>query len=317
MGDFVDPKIREEIERKDASDAEKYNLDTSDPDYLAAQKRGRGEDEEFEESIRQIKEQRQARELKQQRLKEASSRKAAINRQVQTPEMQQTYRDFKDHKGYSDFSEERARARDNKEYMNKARALSNVAVDAAATSIKRGDIKGAITAGLKAAGEMGGQIATAKILQFMWENFYYVLPIFYIDFHFIMRYIAGSKLFCRLGQEWLMKGSGKAASGAQKASTAEQGLEAAKSSTTGAQATAGQTSGDLNKLADQIAEAPNKFLEIIEIAALMVCNLIIGAAIYLILIYIFIMTHPCQSAAIVTHSEGILKAFKSIGINCK
>ncbi len=144
-----------------------------------------------------------------------------------------------------------------------------------AEKLKQGDIKGAIKGAVTAAAEMGGQLATGKILQFMWTNIYYVLPLLYIDFHFVMRYIAGSKIFCRLGEEWLQKVKG---SGQGAATGVTKGV---------AESDAG--------IVGEVADTPNRALEVLEIIAMVLCNVIVIFALLCIWLLIYALATPCET----------------------
>jgi hypothetical protein len=189
---------------------------------------------------------------------------------------------YKNYKGAPDRAEARALARDNKQYMAKANVLAEESSQAALNKIKSGDVKGAIQEGLKAAAEMGGQLATGKILQFMWGNIYYVLPLLYIDFHFIMRYIAGAKVFCALGSEW------------SKPETKT-----------------GSAAGPL-------AQAPNRALEILEIIAVVLCNAIVIFVLLLVYFIIYALVAKCETlkafgGVLADLARGILKLIGKCG----
>jgi len=207
-----------------------------------------------------------------------------INRQMASPEIQQTASDYKNYRGRDDFSEERAFARDNKQYMAKANVLAEASSQAALSKIKSGDVKGAIQEGLKAAAEMGGQLATGKILQFMWLNIYYVLPILYIDFHFVMRYFASAKVFCAFGSEW-SKAQSKTGGAAQ---TIGKGGGAGGS-------VAAKDGGAAAGAAGELAQAPSRMFEIFEIIAMVLCNVIVIAVLYAIYLLIYAIVTPCET----------------------
>ena len=132
-----------------------------------------------------------------------------------------------------------------------------------ADKLKQGDIAGAIKGAVTAVAEKAGQLATGKILQFMWENVYYVLPLLYINFHFVMRYIAGLKGFCALGEEWTSgaKGMGGASGAAGKA-----------------------------------AQTPGRALEILEIIAMVLCNAIVIFVLLCVWLIIYALATPCNTA---------------------
>lgn len=211
-----------------------------------------------------------------------SDNQALINRQMASPEIQQTASDYKNYRGRGDFSEERAFARDNKQYMAKANVLAEASSQAALSKIKSGDVKGAIQEGLKAAAEMGGQLATGRILQFMWLNIYYVLPLLYIDFHFIMRYIAGAKVFCALGAEW-SKAQSKTGGAAQTVGKGAGGGVAAKDG------------GGAAGAAGELAQAPSRMFEILEIIAMVLCNAIVISVLYAVYLLIYAIVTPCET----------------------
>jgi 4-hydroxybenzoate polyprenyltransferase len=52
-------------------------------------------------------------------------------------------------------------------------------------------------------GKIGFSAITGHLLKICWINFWWVIPILYIDFHFIMRYLLKSEAFCHFGEEWL------------------------------------------------------------------------------------------------------------------
>lgn len=131
----------------------------------------------------------------------------------------------------------------------------------ATEKLQQGDISGAIKGAVMAAAEMAGQLATGKLLQFMWENIYYVLPLLYIDFHFVMRYIASQNGFCAFGSEWSSKAQGKAGGAA-----------------------------------GQVAQAPGRMLEIIEMIAMVLCNFIVIFALLCIWLLIYALATPCDTA---------------------
>jgi len=291
-----------------------------------------------EEQNEFLEEMQQARQLRQQQRQEAvapfSGNQDLIQQQRQTPEIQSIAEDYKNYRGEGDFSEMRAMARDNKAYMAKANVLANQAAEAALSKIKHGDVQGAIKEGLKTAAEMGGQLGTAKILQFMWTNIYYVLPLLYINFHFVIRYIAGSQLFCRFGQEWTAKGAGAgkgATSGAAQAAKPSAApasppspVSSGSASISGTGGGAGSPEqgpsatpgGDVQNLAGEIAEAPNRALELLEIAAMVLCNAIVALALLLVFLIIYFLATPCSSLITIFGGPDIANFLNSLGI-CK
>jgi len=142
--------------------------------------------------------------------------------------------------------------------------------------------EGQVTGKLK----QGAQMGTAKALSACWKVIYYVLPLFYIDFHGIMRYVFKSEYFCRYGEEWQGGGAGS-------------GLKAGASATA---ATANKNKAAMGKdmagnggagagLTKKIGGA----LELLEIWVVVLCNLIVLFAIFICLVYIYYITHPQEA----------------------
>jgi hypothetical protein len=81
---------------------------------------------------------------------------------------------------------------------------------------------------------MSGKILTGKILNYCWADVAdlfvstFGLSLVYINFHFIMKYVASVKFFCEFGEEWTMKGATGGAAGQaenQSAQTASSALK--------------------------------------------------------------------------------------------
>jgi hypothetical protein len=168
-----------------------------------------------------------------------------------------------------------------------AKARAEAGAQEVAEKLKKGDIKGVIQAGAATVAEVGAGLATAQILKFMWLNIWWVLPLFYIDLHFILRYLCGVKAFCKFGQEW-----------------------------TGGKIKA----GGVEKGAGQALEMAGQGAELVEIMVMFLCNLIVGAAIFLILTIIYLLVHPCALFEVLSEWVGILKGLywiaEKVGI-CK
>jgi|GEM_PF-4822209 len=163
-------------------------------------------------------------------------------------------------------------ARSLKEAQRQAQETMKMGMETA-EKLKQGDVGGAIKGAVSAVTEMAGQLATGKILQFMWENIYWVLPLLYIDFHFIMRYIASQRSFCAFGAEWT-QGSG--------------GMQ-------GISGTAGQA-----------AKTPGHMLEIAEIIAMALCNAIVAFVLLCIWLLIYALATPCNTAQLFFGQMGLI-----------
>lgn len=143
--------------------------------------------------------------------------------------------------------------------------------------------EGQVTGKLK----LGAQMGTAKALAACWKVIYYVLPLIYIDFHGIMRYVFKSEYFCRYGEEWQGGGAG----GGLKAGASATATTASKTSATVGQDMAGKTDGAGAGLTKKIGGA----LELLEIWVVVLCNLIVLFAVFICLVYIYYITHPLEA----------------------
>lgn len=157
----------------------------------------------------------------------------------------------------------------------------------------------------------GLQAGSSILLKFMWLHIYYVVPLFYIDLHFFLRYLCGLKALCRFGEEWLgggksgaLGGAGKGAAslgataGAKSASTAGVSGEAAGPAA-GGEAEAGGIEGAV-KTAGSAAE-------LVEIIVMILCNLIVGVAIFVIITFIYFLVHPCALIEVLSDWAPIVK----------
>ena len=133
---------------------------------------------------------------------------------------------------------------------------------------------------------MAAQMGTAKALSVCWRFIYFVLPLLYIDFHGFMRYVLKSEYFCRYGEEW--QGGGK---GGAKLKTSGAG---AGNPPSGGGAGAGLT----KKVGGALEQAEGWLVGL--------CNLIVLAAIFIWLVYIYYMTHPGEAAKVGLEAIGEL-----------
>ncbi|MGC9048742.1 MAG: hypothetical protein ACP5IX_00765 [Patescibacteria group bacterium] len=168
----------------------------------------------------------------------------------------------------------------------KARAAA-AGAQAVIEKMKAGDIGGAIEAGIAAAAEVGGQLLTAQILKFMWLHVYWVLPMLYINFHFIMRYVAGQKTFCRFSEEWMP---------ASKIPGGRAGGPIGGG--------AGKGIGEALSFAQ---EAPQRGLEILEFCAWGLANGILALIIAFIVTVVYFVVHPCDALAITVGGGEVFK----------
>jgi hypothetical protein len=142
-----------------------------------------------------------------------------------------------------------------------ARARAAVGAQAAIKNLKRGDLRAAAREITAVAAETGGQLVTAQLLKLMWLKIYWVLPLFYINFHFLARYLGGSRFFCKFGEEWF---------GGNRLAT-EIGA-------------GGEAGGQIM----------NALFEILEIVAMFLSNLIVAMLVFMILVIIYYLIHPCE-----------------------
>ncbi len=136
--------------------------------------------------------------------------------------------------------------------------------------------------------KQGAQMGTAKALAACWKVVYYVLPLIYINFHGIMRYVFKSEYFCRYGEEW--QGGG----GGLKTGTSAAAATASKTGATMGKDMAGDGGSSSAGLTKQVGGA----LELLEIWVVILCNLIVLFAIFICLVYIYYMTHPLEAIEI-------------------
>lgn len=142
-----------------------------------------------------------------------------------------------------------------------ARARAATGAQTAMEKLKKGDLRAAAKEISSVAAETGGQLVTAQLLELMWLNVYWVLPLFYITFHFVARYLRGSKFFCKFGEEWFSGSRVKTETGF-----------------------GGEAGGQII----------NASFEILEIIAWVLCNLIVATLIFMILVIIYYLIYPCE-----------------------
>lgn len=125
---------------------------------------------------------------------------------------------------------------------------------------------------------VAGQIITAELLKQSWLNLItsFGLTLLYIDFHFVVRYLAGSQMFCRFGMEWFSIGKLASAggTGTSNKTTPPPATPSGSKNTTSTSGGDNDTPG--GKSAKEYAtELASKPIEILEFIVLGLCNVLV------------------------------------------
>lgn len=186
-----------------------------------------------------------------------------------------------------------------------------------------GDIIKASKSGLKpiqgpaVSPTVGLQAGSSMLLKFMWLHIYYVAPLFYIDLHFFLRYLCGLKALCRFGEEWLGGGKSGALGGAGAGASAGKGA-ALSGATAGSKSasTSGVSGGAAGPAAggetaaggiEGAVKTAGSAAELVEIIVMILCNLIVGVAIFIIITFIYFLVHPCALIEVLSDWAPIVK----------